>query len=136
VAELRSGLLDATDAHQSAGLPASQAALAAIREFGDPVQVAVGFRAEIAASLARRVAVTLQWLRPEAGAFCCARLNPDTFGPPGVRRFYDRLAEQRTVIAPGPWFGDSAHVIRIGLAYETDGQLEKGLEVISDALRP
>jgi len=24
----------------------------------------------------------------------------------------------------------------IGLAYETDGQLEKGLEVISDALRP
>jgi DNA-binding transcriptional MocR family regulator len=78
----------------------------------------------------------LQWLRPEAGAFCCARLNPDTFGPPGVRRFYDRLAEQRTVIAPGPWFGDSAHVIRIGLAYETDGQLEKGLGVISDALRP
>lgn len=78
----------------------------------------------------------LQWLRPEAGAFCCARLNPDTFGSPGVRRFYDRLAEQRTVIAPGPWFGDSAHVMRIGLAYETDGQLEKGLEVISDALRP
>lgn len=29
----------------------------------------------------------LQWLRPEAGAFCCARLNPDTFGPPDVRRF-------------------------------------------------
>jgi len=27
-------------------------------------------------------------------------------------------------------------VIRIGLAYETDDQLEKGLEVISDALRP
>ena len=78
----------------------------------------------------------LQWVRPEAGAFCCARLNPDTFGPPGIRRFYDRLAEQRTVIAPGPWFGDSAHVIRIGFAYETDGQLEKGLEVISDALRP
>jgi DNA-binding transcriptional MocR family regulator len=78
----------------------------------------------------------LQWLRPEAGAFCCARLNPDTFGPPGIRRFYDRLAEQRTVIAPGPWFGDSAHVIRIGFAYETDGQLEKGLEVISNALRP
>ena len=78
----------------------------------------------------------LQWLRPEAGAFCCARLNPDTFGPLGVRGFYDRLAERRTVVAPGPWFGDSAHVMRIGLAYETGGQLEKGLEVISDALRP
>ena len=78
----------------------------------------------------------LQWLPPEAGAFCCARLNPDTFGPPDVRRFYDRLAERRTVVAPGPWFGDSAHVMRIGLAYETDGRLEKALEVISDSLRP
>jgi len=78
----------------------------------------------------------LQWLRPEAGAFCCTRLNPDTFGPLGVRRFYDRLAERRTVVAFGPWFGDNAQVMRIGLAYETDGRLEKGLEVISDALRP
>lgn len=77
----------------------------------------------------------LQWLRPEAGAFCCARLNPDTFGSPDVERFYGRLAERRTMVAPGPWFGDSAHVMRIGLAYQTDGQLEKGLEVISDAMR-
>ena len=78
----------------------------------------------------------LQWLRPEAGAFCCARLNPDAFGQAGVRRFHDRLAERRTVVAPGPWFGDSAHVIRLGLAYEPDDQLEKGLAVVSDALRP
>ena len=67
VAELRSGLLDATDAHRSAGLPPPQAALAAISEFGDPVQVAVGFRAEIAASLARRVAVTLLVTGPLVG---------------------------------------------------------------------
>ena len=78
----------------------------------------------------------LKWLPPEAGALCCARLNPDTFGPPDVCRFYDRLAERQTVVAPGPWFGDSAHVMRIGLAYETDGRLEKALEGISDALRP
>ena len=67
VAELRSGLLDATDAHRSAGLPPPQAALAAIREFGNPVQVAVGFRAEIAASLARRVAVILLVTGPLVG---------------------------------------------------------------------
>jgi len=78
----------------------------------------------------------LQWLRPEAGAFCCARLNPDAFGPAGIRRFYDRLADRRTAVAPGPWFGDSAHVMRLGLAYPPDDQLEKGLAVISDALRP
>ena len=78
----------------------------------------------------------LHWLRPEAGAFCCARLNPDAFGPSDVGRFYDRLGDRRTVVAPGPWFGDSARVIRLGLAYPPDDELEKGLAVISDALRP
>jgi hypothetical protein len=67
VAELRSGLLDATDAHRSAGLPPPRAALAAIREFGDPDQVAGGFRAELAASQARRVAVTLLVTGPLVG---------------------------------------------------------------------
>jgi hypothetical protein len=67
VAELRSGLLDATDAHRSAGLPPSQAAHAAIREFGNPAQVASGFRAEIAASRARRVAVALLVTGPLVG---------------------------------------------------------------------
>ncbi len=67
VAELRSGLLDATDAHRSAGLPPSQAALAAIREFGNPTQVAAGFRAEIAASQARRAAIALLVTGPLVG---------------------------------------------------------------------
>lgn len=78
----------------------------------------------------------LEWLRPEAGAFCCVRLNPDAFGPSGVRRFYDRLAEKRTLVAPGTWFGDSDRVFRLGLAYPPGELLEKGLEVISDALEP
>jgi HAAS len=67
VAELRSGLLDATDAHRSAGLPPAQAAQAAIREFGDPAQVAAGFRAEIAASQARRTAIALLVTGPLVG---------------------------------------------------------------------
>jgi aspartate/methionine/tyrosine aminotransferase len=76
----------------------------------------------------------LRWLRPEAGAFCCVQLDPDTFGPSAIRRFHDRLAEQQTMVAPGPWFGDSAQVMRLGFAYEPPGQLEKGLAVITDAL--
>jgi HAAS len=67
VAELRSGLLDAADAHRSAGLGPAQAARAAIREFGDPAQVAAGFRAEIAAGQARRVAVALLVTGPLVG---------------------------------------------------------------------
>lgn len=76
----------------------------------------------------------LQWLRPEAGAFCCVRLNPDVFGPQDVRRFHDRLAAERTAVAPGPWFGDSAHVLRLGLAYEPAQRLAQGLDVIAGAL--
>jgi hypothetical protein len=59
VAELRSGLLDAADAHRSAGLPQVGAALAAISEFGDAGQVADGFRAELAARQARRMSMRL-----------------------------------------------------------------------------
>ncbi len=67
VAELRSGLLDAADAHASAGLPPTEAVAGAIREFGDPAQVAGGFRAEIAASQARSVALTLLATGPLVG---------------------------------------------------------------------
>jgi len=67
VAELRSGILDAADARRSAGLPQVQAVQAAIREFGDPTQVADSFRAEIAASQARRVAIALLATGPLVG---------------------------------------------------------------------
>lgn len=78
----------------------------------------------------------LQWLRPEAGAFCCVRLDPGRFGTDDVRRIHDRLAGQRTAVAPGPWFGDSDHVMRLGLTYPPPGELEKGLGIIAGALRP
>jgi hypothetical protein len=67
VAELRSGLLDAAEAHESAGLPRAAAAAAAFREFGDPAWVASGFRAEIAAGQARRSALMLLATGPLTG---------------------------------------------------------------------
>ena len=80
VAELRSGLLDAADAHRSAGLPPAQAALAAIREFGGPAQVADGFRAEIAARQARRVAVALLVTGPLVGLLWIAAASASHLG--------------------------------------------------------
>jgi hypothetical protein len=68
IAELRSGLLDAADAHAATGLAAAHAARAAVREFGDPGQVATGFRTEIAAGQARRVAIALLVTGPLVGA--------------------------------------------------------------------
>ena len=67
VAELRSGLLDAIDAHRTAGLPAGAAAEAAIIEFGDPRQVADAFRPHLAMRQARRVALTLVATGPLVG---------------------------------------------------------------------
>jgi aspartate/methionine/tyrosine aminotransferase len=76
----------------------------------------------------------LHWLRPEAGAFCCMQLDPGSFGPADIDRFHAHLAGQRTQIAAGYWFGDSAHIIRLGLGYEPADKLELGLDVISAAL--
>jgi hypothetical protein len=67
VAELRAGLHDATDSHQSAGLPPAHAVQAAIREFGDPGLVADGFLPEIAAGHARRAATVLLVTGPLVG---------------------------------------------------------------------
>ena len=76
----------------------------------------------------------LDWLRPQAGAFCCLRLDPGTFGPEAVDRFHRRLAGQGTLVAPGPWFHDSAQVFRVGLAYGPAADLQQGLDVIGAAI--
>lgn len=72
LAELRSGLLDAVNAHRSAGLPPGAAAEAAITEFGDPRQVAGAFRPHLAMRHARRVALTLIVTGPLVGLLWAA----------------------------------------------------------------
>lgn len=87
VAELRSGLLDAMDAYRSAGLPQDRAVRAAIREFGGPGRVAAGFRAEIAARVARRVAVGLLVTGPLTGLLWLGTARASHLGLPwtGIR---------------------------------------------------
>ena len=72
----------------------------------------------------------LRWLRPEAGAFCCVQLAPGT----SAERFHAYLAEQKVQVAQGPWFGDGADIVRVGLAYESPDRLAEGLALISAAL--
>lgn len=109
VAELRSGLLDATDAHRSAGLPQARAALMAIREFGDPAQVAAGFRAEVAASQARRVTVTLLVTGPLVGLLWISTARASHLGI--------RLAPpwQWTGLSPGLGMGVHLVAVAVGL---------------------
>ncbi|HEX4009030.1 MAG TPA: pyridoxal phosphate-dependent aminotransferase [Solirubrobacteraceae bacterium] len=76
----------------------------------------------------------LHWLPPEAGAMCCVQLDPGAFGPQDVDRFHAYLGRERTLVARGPWFGDTGHVFRLGLGYEPLDRLEQGLGIISAAL--
>jgi aspartate/methionine/tyrosine aminotransferase len=76
----------------------------------------------------------LRWIRPEAGAFCCVRLEPGIFGPAEIDRFDARLAQERILVARGPWFADAASIVRLGIAYGPPDELEKALAVIGTAL--
>jgi DNA-binding transcriptional MocR family regulator len=76
----------------------------------------------------------LHWLPPEAGAMCCVQLDPGAFGPQDTDRFHAYLGRERTLVARGPWFGDTGHVFRLGLGYEPLDRLEQGLGIISAAL--
>src|SRR5262245_43849056 len=67
IAELRAGLADATDAYQAAGLPPGEATQAAVREFGEPGEIAAAFRPELAARQSRRTALTLLASGPIVG---------------------------------------------------------------------
>jgi hypothetical protein len=116
VAELRSGLEDAADAHRSAGLPPAEAAQAAIGEFGDPAQIADGFRAEIAASLARRAALAVLVTGPLVGLLWILTAVASHIAPhlqwaglsPGLRAGVPLVAIAAGVTAGGALFGIAA----------------------------
>jgi HAAS domain-containing protein len=59
LAELRADLLDAVEAHRRTGLASAAAEQVAVDEFGDPLQLAAAFRAELATAKARRLALLL-----------------------------------------------------------------------------
>lgn len=80
IAELRSGLLDATDVYRAAGHSPREAAAAAAAEFGDPRQIAAAFRPELAARQARRTALTLITTGPLVGLLWAAAATASHIG--------------------------------------------------------
>jgi hypothetical protein len=72
--ELHDGLVGATHTRQAAGASPASAAAAAVAEFGDPAAVAAAFTPELAASRARRVALTLIGTGPLVGSLWLAVL--------------------------------------------------------------
>ncbi|UQS26361.1 pyridoxal phosphate-dependent aminotransferase [Amycolatopsis thermalba] len=71
----------------------------------------------------------VSWIRPDAGAFCCVRVNS------GAGEFYERLAAAGVAIAPGDWFGDDPAIFRLGFAHEPIERLHEALDLMSEALQ-
>jgi len=77
----------------------------------------------------------VDWVRPDAGAFCCVRLKPQMFDDAAVSRFYGTLASQGVRVANGAWFGDEERVFRLGFGLLAMSELRVALQLVANALR-
>lgn len=75
------------------------------------------------------------WLRPSAGALCCARLRPEAFDDTAVSRFYQVTTANGVRVGPGTWFGEESRVFRIGFGLLPMPDLEAALGILSAAVR-
>ena len=76
----------------------------------------------------------VDWVRPDAGALCCLRLNPGAFDAGGVGRFWSALATSELQIGDGAWFGESSSVLRLGFGYLPIDILPAALDALSQAI--
>lgn len=76
----------------------------------------------------------LDWVRPEGGAMCCLRLRPDHVADEAVERFWARLSQDQLQLGPGPWFGESARVFRLGFGYLPLPDFQRALEQLARTL--
>lgn len=77
----------------------------------------------------------VEWVRPDAGAFCCVRLRDAWFDDDAVSRFHVVAAANGARVARGAWFGDEARVFRLGFGLLSATELGCALAVLTDALR-
>lgn len=77
----------------------------------------------------------VEWVRPDAGALCCIRLQPSVFDDAAVQRFHSALPAQGVRVGDGRWFGESARVFRLGFGLLPPQPLAEALAGLSTALR-
>jgi aspartate/methionine/tyrosine aminotransferase len=77
----------------------------------------------------------IDWVRPDAGALCCARLRPEVFDDAAVARFHKTLASRDARVANGTWFGDEARVFRLGFGMLPMAELGDALAAFAAAFK-
>lgn len=76
----------------------------------------------------------VDWVKPDGGALCCLRLNPDAFDAAAVNRFWSALPEADLQIGDGAWFGESSAILRLGFGYLPIHVLPAALDALSKAI--
>jgi aspartate/methionine/tyrosine aminotransferase len=76
----------------------------------------------------------VEWVKPDGGALCCLRLNPEIFDKARVARFWLALPEAELQIGDGSWFGESSAVLRLGFGYLPIDVLPVALAALSKAM--
>jgi aspartate/methionine/tyrosine aminotransferase len=77
---------------------------------------------------------SVDWVKPDGGALCCLRLNPNVFDVAGVARFWSAVPESELQIGDGAWFGESSAVLRLGFGYLPINALPAALDALSEAI--
>ncbi|HEY7396885.1 MAG TPA: pyridoxal phosphate-dependent aminotransferase [Gaiellaceae bacterium] len=73
-----------------------------------------------------------EWVEPQAGVVCFPRLRPEI--DLDVDSFYRVLLERYgTYVGPGHWFDQDRRFFRLGFAWPTEAELERGLESLDRA---
>jgi aspartate/methionine/tyrosine aminotransferase len=68
-----------------------------------------------------------EWVEPNAGVVCFPRIRPEI--EIDVDGFYRALLEEHgTYVGPGRWFDQDPRFFRLGFAWPTEEELERGLE--------
>lgn len=67
---------------------------------------------------------------PDGGPMCCLRLPADA----DVAAFHRRLAARETRVAPGAWFGEDDHVVRVGFGHLNEADFSTALGHVAEAL--
>jgi aspartate/methionine/tyrosine aminotransferase len=68
-----------------------------------------------------------EWVEPNAGVVCFPRIRPEI--EVDIDRFYRTLLEDHgTYVGPGRWFDQDPRFFRLGFAWPTEEELERGLE--------
>ncbi len=73
-----------------------------------------------------------EWVEPTAGVVCFPRIRPEI--DVDVDCFYRTLLEEHgTYVGPGHWFDQDPRFFRLGFAWPTEQELERGLEGLDRA---